>query len=161
MMSSALLNYESPPEMVPASLWVRFIAVSYTAVIFCIGAMLLRVLWIFVPERRSPMFGAMAAAYYVLHFAYVIAFLGLAAWQRASVGMKLENLRFFAIDQEKALSTGRCLWRLILGMVLMPLFPIAIVLSMTDARRRTLADRLAGTVTVRFIDRKGPRSPRP
>ncbi len=65
--------------------------------------------------------------------------------RRATVGMRRRKLEFRCEDGRPP-TFLRCLLRIMLGIVLLPVFPLLLVLAYADRRRRMLADIVCGTV---------------
>ena len=64
---------------------------------------------------------------------------------RATYGMRKRNIRFGNPDGMQ-INIGRCIIRIVAGIVLFPLFPISLMIALMDKRHRTIADRLCKTV---------------
>lgn len=65
--------------------------------------------------------------------------------RRATYGMRVRRVEF-RLPDGAYISFGRCALRIFLGMLALPLGPVSLLLAMTDPQRRTIADRLCGTV---------------
>ncbi|MGE5607612.1 MAG: RDD family protein [Bacillota bacterium] len=70
--------------------------------------------------------------------------LSAASW-RATYGMRVMGIRLGRVNGGQ-IGFGRCLVRVVVGMVVMPLAPVSWIVAMRDERRRGLADWICGTV---------------
>jgi len=64
---------------------------------------------------------------------------------RSTYGMRKRKIRFGNIDGSP-ISRGRCILRIIAGIITIPLFPASWVMAIMDERHRTVADRMCRTV---------------
>ena len=65
--------------------------------------------------------------------------------RRATYGMRVRGVEFRSTDGAY-ITFGKCAWRILLGILTLPLAPISFLVAVADAQRRTIADRLCGTV---------------
>jgi uncharacterized RDD family membrane protein YckC len=59
--------------------------------------------------------------------------------------MRVMGIRFGGVNGGQ-IGFGRCLVRVVVGIVVMPVAPVSWVVAMRDDRRRGVADRICGTV---------------
>ncbi len=100
-------------------------------------------------EGMSEVWADRAAGFLVLGIpAFWVAIDG--GGRRATIGMRRRRMEF-RCHNGRPLTFSRCFLRIVLGMVLLPAFPILLMLAFIDPQRRTLSDKLCGTV-IRFCD---------
>lgn len=63
---------------------------------------------------------------------------------RATYGMRQVDI-FFAGRTGEKITFGHCFVRILLGIALLPIFPVSIIVAVSDSSNRSLADRMCGT----------------
>ncbi len=81
----------------------------------------------------------------------MLAYVPLVAWllfdgadRRGSLGLRLMRCRIGS-QQGGEIGFWRCFWRLWLGIMFVPLFPVSAMVALCNERGRTLADMASGT----------------
>jgi hypothetical protein len=158
MMSMAQRRRKWPVESVevrlrPASLVRRVESTLNTAVVIVVvgvvSSLIARVLAVDELLHEAGLStgtsGAIDAAVFLL--IWVTPILLDSIINRATYGMRARQLSFADKDQ-RALGRRRVAARIACGALLLPLFPVSLVIALLDDRNRTLADLVCGTVVL-------------